>query len=67
MLRNREVEIMGYLYYTLIGIGLYFTSDWLLCRLEEMYGTPFKYRSLVFFAIIASLALMTAQIAGLYN
>ncbi|MBI5658766.1 MAG: hypothetical protein HZC43_04270 [Nitrosomonadales bacterium] len=58
---------MGYLYYTLIGIGLYFMSDWLLCRLEEMCGGRFKYRSLVFFAIIASLAMITAQIADLYG
>ncbi|MBI4936609.1 MAG: hypothetical protein HY846_00035 [Nitrosomonadales bacterium] len=58
---------MGYLYYTLIGIGLYFVSDWLLDRLEEMYGARFKYRSLVFFAIITTLALLTAQIASLYG
>lgn len=58
---------MGYLYYTLIGIGLYFMSDWLLNRLEDMYGTRFKYRSLIFFAIIASLAMITAQIASIYS
>jgi hypothetical protein len=58
---------MGYLYYTLIGIGLYFMSDWLLDRLEEAYGARFKYRSLVFFAIIATLAMITAQVASFYD
>ena len=58
---------MEYLYYTLIGIGLYFISDWLLDRLENAYGGRFKYRSLVFFAIIAILALITSQMATLYS
>ena len=58
---------MEYLYYTLIGIGLYFISDWLLDRLENAYGGCFKYRSLVFFAIIAILALITSQMATLYS
>ena len=58
---------MEYLYYTLIGIGLYFISDWLLDRIENAYGGRFKYRSLVFFAIIAILALITSQMATLYN
>ena len=58
---------MGYLYYTLIGIGLYFLSDWLLDRLETAYGSRFKYRSLVFLAIIMILALITSQIFTLYD
>lgn len=58
---------MEYLYYTLIGIGLYFISDWLLDRLENAYGSRFKYRNLVFFVIIAILALITSQMATLYN
>ena len=58
---------MEYLYYTVIGIGLYFISDWLLDRHENAYGGRFKYRGLVFFAIITILALITAQMATLYN
>ena len=58
---------MDYLYYTIIGIGLYFLSDWLLDRLENAYGSRFKYRGLVFFAIIAVLALITSQMATLYE
>ncbi len=58
---------MDYLYYTIIGIGLYFISDWLLDRLENSYGRRFKYRGLVFFAIITILALITSQMATLYD
>ena len=58
---------MGYIYYTLIGIGLYFLSDWLLDRLETAYGGRFKYRNLVFFAIIMILALITSQMFTLYD
>lgn len=58
---------MEYLYYTIVGISLYFISDWLLDRLEEAYGGRFKYRSLVFFAIIMTLALITSQMFTLYS
>lgn len=58
---------MGYLYYTLIGIALYLISDQLLDRLETAYGKRFKYRSLVFFAIITILAMITAQMFALYD
>lgn len=58
---------MAYLFYTLIGIGLYFISDQLLNRLEEARGARFPYRSLVFFAIIAILALITSQMITLYE
>lgn len=56
---------MGYFYYTLVAIGLYFLSDWLLNRFEEAYGTRFKYRSLIFFGIIFVLAMVASQIATL--
>lgn len=53
---------MEILYYTLTAIALYFLSDWLLDRLENAMGRRFKYRSLVFFAIILSLALFVSRI-----
>ncbi len=53
---------MAYLYYTLIAIGLYFLSDWLLDRLENAYGARFQYRSLIFLVIIMILAMTSSQI-----
>lgn len=59
--------MMAYLYYTLIGIGLYFLSDWLLDRMEVSYGRRFKYRGIVFFVIFAALALLTSQTVNLFS
>ena len=59
--------MMAYLYYTLIGIGLYFISDWLLDRIESSYGRRFQYRGLVFFIIIMVLALLTSQTVNLFS
>jgi hypothetical protein len=50
------------IYYTLAAIALYFTSDWVLQRIEHFYGRRFEHRSIVFFAIILSLALITFSI-----
>jgi len=48
------VEII---YFTLVGIGLYFASDWILNRIETARGSRFEYRSIIFFGIILVLAL----------
>jgi hypothetical protein len=43
--------------YTLMGIFLYFGSDWILVQIENASGRQFEHRSLVFLAIIMILAL----------
>lgn len=45
--------------YTLTAIILYFVSDWLLQRMEVAAGRRFEYRSLIFFFILAFLALLS--------
>ncbi len=53
---------MEVIYYTLVAAGLYFMSDWLLDRIEIWRGERFQdrlVRSLVFFAIILTLASIT--------
>jgi predicted PurR-regulated permease PerM len=52
-------------YFTLVAIGLYFLSDWLLERIERLRGKRFEQRSIVFFAIIAILALVSFQVIQL--
>jgi len=54
--------MMQMVYFTLIAIGLYFFSDWLLDRIETARGARFKNRQLVFFGIILLLALITFQL-----
>lgn len=53
---------MEILYFTAIGIGLYFLSDGLLERLEQARGARFEHRSVVFFFIFLPLALVTFQL-----
>ena len=50
---------MQALYYTLVAVALYFASDWILQRIEVRRGERFENRTLIFFAIITSLALLS--------
>jgi hypothetical protein len=43
--------------FTLVAIALYFVSDWLLVRIEAAVGKRLEHRSLIFFAILLTLAL----------
>lgn len=56
---------MEALYFTLVAVGLYFLSDWLLERIERLRGQRFEQRSIVFFAIIIVLALVSFQVIRL--
>lgn len=55
---------MGAVYFTLTAIILYLAADWILRRLEQRAGRVFENRSLVFFALLLSLALVTFPILG---
>jgi len=62
---NRQTIQGGHVeavYFTLVAIGLYFFSDWLLERIERLRGKRFEQRSIVFFAIITVLALISFQV-----
>lgn len=48
---------MEILYFTLAAILLYFAADWILNRLETAAGKRFKYRNLIFFALLLVMAL----------
>ena len=51
--------------YTLIGITLYISSDWILVQIENAVGRKFDNRNLVFFAIIMVLALASFTVIRL--
>ena len=53
---------MSAIWFTLVGIALYFVSDWLLDRVEATAGRRFEHRTLFFFVILLSLALITFAI-----
>jgi hypothetical protein len=53
---------MAMIWFTLVAIALYLASDWLLERVEMVMGKRLEQRSLIFFAILLSLALVTFSI-----
>jgi hypothetical protein len=53
---------MSAIWFTLVAIALYLVSDWLLERVEVAVGRRLEHRSLIFFAILLSLALVTFSI-----
>jgi len=50
---------MNLLYFTVIAVGLYFLSDWLLDRAERARGARFKHRDAIYFGIMLAAALLT--------
>ena len=57
-----EYDTLGALdavYFTIVAIVLYFGADWILNRIEIAAGKRLEHRSLLFFAILLTLALTT--------
>jgi hypothetical protein len=50
---------MEMILFTVVGIALYLVSDRILNSLELRAGRRFEYRSLIFFAILLALAVLT--------
>ena len=48
---------MTIVYYTAAAILLYLAADWILRALEARAGRVFEYRTLVFFLLLAGMAL----------
>lgn len=46
-------------YFIFAAIALYFVSDWILQRLEIAFGRRFDNRSLIFFALLLALSLIS--------
>jgi hypothetical protein len=50
------------LYFTLVAVGLYLFSDWLLRQIEARRGKPLEHRSIIFFAILLTLAVISFEL-----
>jgi len=48
--------------FTIAAVALYFLSDWILQRIELAAGRRLEHRTLVFFAIIAILAVSSFSV-----
>ncbi len=55
----RTPRTMEAVYFTLLAIACYVISDWALKRMEVIAGRRFEHRTLIFFAMILSLALVS--------
>lgn len=58
---------MQFITFTLVAIVLYLVSNWILEHFEVMAGRRFPYRSLIFFAILLALALITFTLIRIYT
>jgi hypothetical protein len=47
---------MEIIYFTLAAILLYLAADWILRRIETAAGKQLQHRSLIFFAILLTMA-----------
>lgn len=50
---------MEILYFVVVAVALYAFSDWLLRRIEARLGRHLEQRSLIFFAILLTSALVS--------
>lgn len=58
---------MEIILFTLVAIGLYLVSDWIVQRIEIAAGRRLEHRSLLFFALIAILAVTTFSLIRTYT
>jgi hypothetical protein len=50
---------MEIIYFTLAAMLLYLAADWILRRMETAAGKRFEKRSLIFFAILLTMAVVS--------
>jgi hypothetical protein len=58
---------MEVVYFTLVGIVLYLASDWVLQRIEIAAGRRLEHRTLIFFALLLTLALVSFSLIRWYT
>ena len=58
---------MEVVYFTLVGIVLYLASDWILQRMEISAGRRLEHRTLIFFALLLTLALVSFSLIRWYT
>lgn len=59
--------MMESIYFTLTAVILYVASDWALQRVEVALGRRLQNRSLVFFAILLGLAVISFSLIRLFT
>jgi hypothetical protein len=54
-------------YFTLVAAALYLAANWIVDRIEIAVGRRFKYRSVLFFGILLTLALASFNLIRAYT
>jgi len=50
--------------FLIVAVALYFAADWILDRIEVRVGHRLEHRTLVFFALLLGLAMITFSLIG---
>ena len=58
---------MEAIYFTVVAVVLYLLADWILVRIEAAAGKVLEHSSLIFFAILMTLALTSFWLIRLYT
>lgn len=58
---------MSFVYFTIVAVVLYVVSDLILDRIEVAAGRRFENRSIIFFAILMILALISFSLIRTYT
>ena len=58
---------MQIVFFTLVAALLYLLSNWIVERIEVAVGRRFEYRSLLFFGILLTLALISFNLIRVYT
>ncbi|NCF51836.1 hypothetical protein GWP57_09515 [Gammaproteobacteria bacterium] len=58
---------MQIVYFTLVAAVLYLLANWIVERIEVAAGRRFQYRSLLFFGILLTLALVSFHLIRTYT
>jgi hypothetical protein len=64
---DRESDLLEIVYFTFVAALLYLLSNWILDRIEISAGRRFEYRSVLFFAILLTLAMISFLLIRLYT
>jgi len=54
--------LMEILLFTLVAIGIYLVSDWIVRMIEARRGEILKQRQVIFFAVFLALALVSFRV-----
>ena len=60
-------RLMEAIWFTLVAVILYLGADWILNRIEVAAGKRFEHRTLIFFAILLTMALVSFTLIRSYT